>query len=225
MIEIVDEIASTSEELKRRAATGAQEAVLLARRQTAGRGRLGRPWATVEGNLHLSILLRPPHPFRPGHWSILAAVALAEALSAHAAGLRLKWPNDVLRDGGKLAGILLESGDDHGRWLVAGFGVNLASAPEGTGRAVASLHRATTPEAFAPELLAAFAGWRSIYAARGFAPLRQAWLARGPDPAAAIAAGQGGRRIEGSFAGLRDDGALLLDTPRGPVAVTSGEVE
>lgn len=225
MIEVVDELASTSEELKRRAAAGAGEAVLLARRQTAGRGRLGRPWATVEGNLHLSLLLRPPAPFRPGHWSVLAAVALADALSPHAPGLRLKWPNDVLLHGAKLAGILLESGDDHGRWLVAGFGVNLASAPEGTGRAVASLDGATTPDAFAPELVAAFARSRALYAAHGFPPLRQAWLARGPHPGAPVAAGLGDRRIEGRFAGLRDDGALLLDTPRGPVAVTSGEVE
>ena len=225
MIETVQEIDSTSEELKRRAANGQPTAILLARRQTAGRGRLGRPWATLDGNLHLSILIRLEGPFHPGHWASLAAVSLADALSPFAPALRLKWPNDILQHGAKLAGILLETGDDHGRWLVAGFGANLAAAPTETGRPVTSLHRAIEPETFAPLLIDAWTRWRTLYTAQGYAPIRAAWLARGPTPGATVTAGPPDRRIEGRFTGLRHDGALLLDTPTGPLAVTSGEVE
>lgn len=225
MIEIVEEIGSTSEALKQRAAAGETVAALLARRQTAGRGRLGRVWATVEGNLHLSLLVRPEGAFHPGHWASLSAVALSDALLPFAPAVRLKWPNDVLLDGGKLAGVLLETGEDFGRWLVVGFGANLADAPAGTGRAVTSLHRAVTPEAFAPSLLRAWEQWRRVYAAHGYGHVRDAWLARGPDLGTPVAAGLGERRVEGRFRGLRDDGALLLETASGALAVTSGEVE
>lgn len=226
--EIVEEIGSTSEALKERAAAGGGEAALMARRQVAGRGRLGRVWATVEGNLHLSVLVRPGGRIRPGHWSLLAAVALADAVlpwvvrGGVPGGLRLKWPNDLLLDGGKLAGILLEAGEDAGPWLVIGFGVNLAGAPQGLGRAVASLDGVVGPEAFAVTLLAALAGWRRRYAAEGFGPIREAWLGLGPALGSSVTAGS----VRGGFAGLDEDGALVLSTGMGMgrAVITSGEV-
>jgi len=229
-LETVDEIGSTSQALKARAAHPGPEAALLARRQSGGRGRLGRPWQTVDGNLHLSVLLRPQNLRWPGHWSILAAVALADTVRSYlpAGALRMKWPNDLLLDGGKLAGILLEAGVATGPWLVIGFGVNLAGAPSGLGRPVACLASsapAPAPEAFAGRLLQALQRWRARYAAEGFDPVRAAWLAGAHAPSERILVGIGAQRMQGAFRGLRDDGALLLDGPEGELAITAGELE
>ncbi len=230
-LETVDEIGSTSEALRARAACPGPEAALLALRQSGGRGRLGRPWQSIDGNLHLSVLLRPQNLRWPGHWSILAAVALADTARCYTPGgaaLRLKWPNDLLLDGGKLAGILVEAGTAPGPWLVIGFGVNLAGVPLGLGRPVACLASAApapAPEAFARRLLQALQGWRARYAAEGFAPVRAAWLAAAHAPGERMVVGMGGQRIHGAFRGLGDDGALLLDGPEGGRAVTAGELE
>ena len=230
-LETLDEIGSTSEALKARATRPGPEAALLARRQSGGHGRLGRPWRSIDGNLHVSVLLRPPSLRWPGHWSILAAVALADTMRPFLpdpGALRLKWPNDLLLDGGKLAGILLEAGTAPGPWLVIGFGVNLAGAPPGLGRPVAclaSVAPAPAPEAFADRLLQVLQRWRARYAAEGFTPVRAAWLAAAHAPGERIVAGAGAQRVEGTFRGLGDDGALLLDGPEGALAVTTGEVE
>ena len=199
-LEVVEQAASTNDELKRRAEAGAGEVALMARRQTAGRGRMGRLWTAPAGNLNLSVLLRPGPVRSPGHWSLMCGVALAEAVRAARpdADVRLKWPNDVLLDGGKLAGILLEAGGD---WVVAGFGVNLVAAPV-LDRPTACLGVPLGPEAFAEALLGRVAAWRDRMAAEGFRPVRDAWLASGPAPGAALP--------EGTFAGLADDGALLV---------------
>lgn len=230
-LETVDEIGSTSEALKARAAGPGPEAALLARRQSGGHGRLGRPWQSIDGNLHLSVLLRPPSLRWPGHWSILAAVALADTVRLFLpedSALRLKWPNDLMLDGGKLAGVLLEAGVASGPWLVAGFGVNLAGAPSGLGRPVAclaSLAPAPAPEAFAARLLSTLQGWRDRYAVEGFAPVRAAWLATAHAPGERIVVGLAEQRVHGTFRGLGDDGTLLLDGPEGGLAIMAGELE
>ncbi len=230
-LETVDEIGSTSEALKARAACPGPEAALLARRQSGGHGRLGRPWQSIYGNLHLSVLLRPQSLRWPGHWSILAAVALADTVRAFLpdpGALRLKWPNDLLLDGGKLAGILLEAGIAAEPWLVIGFGVNLAGAPLGLDRPVACLASAApapAPEAFAGRLLQVLQQWRTRYAAEGFAPVRAGWLAAAHAPGERIVVGTGAQRMEGAFRGLGDDGTLLLDGLDGALAITAGELE
>jgi BirA family biotin operon repressor/biotin-[acetyl-CoA-carboxylase] ligase len=230
-LEQVEEINSTSEALKARAAEGAPDNLaLLARRQTGGHGRMGRPWRSIEGNLLLSVLMRPATLRYPGHWSILAAVALAEAVTGllpNPALLRVKWPNDLLLDGGKLAGILLEAGFAAAPWLVAGFGVNLAEAPDGLGRQTACLADVTrppSPEEFAGDLLAALQRWRTRYEQDGFAPVRDAWLAIAHRPGDLLIVGQGDSRIEGRFRGIGDDAALLLDGADGPITIAAGEV-
>lgn len=230
-LETVDEIGSTSEALKTRAAGAGPEAALLARRQNGGLGRLGRPWHSVDGNLHLSVLLRPRSLRWPGHWSILAAVALADTVRPYLPDpglLRLKWPNDLLLGDGKLAGVLLEAGVASGPWLVIGFGVNLAGAPQGLGRPVACLASAApapAPEAFAGGLLHTLQGWRERYAVEGFAPVRAAWLAAAHAPGERIVVGLGQRRVHGAFRGLGHDGTLLLDGPEGELAIMAGELE
>jgi len=232
-LERVDEIGSTSDALKARAVDGAQgEVALLALRQTGGHGRLGRSWSSIEGNLHLSVLLRPRTLRWPGHWSILSAVVLAEAVGSYLEDpclLGLKWPNDVLLKGGKLAGILLEAGSVDPPWLVIGFGVNLAGAPASLGRPTACLADVGPPptaEEFAARLLDTLQRWRERYDCEGFAPVRDAWLAVAHSLGDLIAAGVGARRVQGAFRGLGPDGALLLDGVGGEViGVAAGELE
>ncbi len=206
---------------------------VLALRQTAGRGSRGRGWCAPEGNLNLSVLLRPDlGAAEAGGLALLAALALAEALSAMCPGLTLtlKWPNDLLLSGRKLAGILLDaaSGPD-GRidWVVIGFGANLARAPEIPGRAPSCLAEAgftLAPEALAPALLARLDHWLGINAADGFAPVRDAWLGLAHPPGTPIRLAQGGSVAEGRFCGLASDGALLMATDAGLRRFAAGEV-
>lgn len=212
-LEIVEEVGSTNAALRARAEAGGAEAALLARRQTAGRGQFGRDWEAPHGNLSLSVLLRPPVaalPGRhPGHWALLCGVALAEAVAGfHPPGrLGLKWPNDLLLDGRKLGGILIEAGDG---WLVAGFGVNLRSAPPLSPLPACLGPGAPAAEALAGAVLAQLGHWRNRLQDEGFGPVRAAWLRHGPPVGSPVRSSRG----EGLFAGLRDDGALLLTDGR-----------
>jgi len=231
-LELVDEIGSTSEALRARAADATSgEVALLARRQTGGHGRLGRSWQSIDGNLHLSVLLRLSTLQWPGHWSILAAVALADTVCPYLpdrGSLHLKWPNDLMLHGGKLAGILLEAGVLHLPWLVIGFGVNLAGAPSGLGRpttCLADVGSPPTPEQFASQLLESLQRWRECYDCEGFPPVQAAWLAMAHAPGDPIVAGVGQHRVHGTFRGLGSGGALVLDSSDGEVVIVAGELE
>jgi BirA family biotin operon repressor/biotin-[acetyl-CoA-carboxylase] ligase len=196
---------STSDLCRALAQHGEPEGLaVLAHQQTGGRGSNGRAWVSPPGNLYLSALLRPPGRAREaGQWSLLAGVALAEAVAAllpTEAPLALKWPNDLLLGEAKLAGILIDSSAAEGRldWLVIGIGVNLASAPHLADRLTTCLaeHVAVpTPETMAAAVLARLAHWRTVHATHGFAPIRAAW-----SPWAA--------RLP-HFTGLSESGALL----------------
>ncbi|WP_270933943.1 biotin--[acetyl-CoA-carboxylase] ligase [Falsiroseomonas oryzae] len=235
-LRVEESLPSTSDLLLRLAAAGEPAGLaVLARRQTAGRGRDGRAWSSPEGNLYLSVLLRPGGPARDvPHWALLAAVALAEALEPglpDPAALRLKWPNDVLLGGAKLAGVLCESAADAaGRldWLVMGFGANLALAPDIPGRATACLAQqgpAPATEAVAARLLQALEAWRGRLATEGPAAVVAAWVRRGPAVGTRLTLRASGGETTGLYAGLAEDGALLLDTGAGPRRFTSGETE
>jgi BirA family transcriptional regulator, biotin operon repressor / biotin---[acetyl-CoA-carboxylase] ligase len=225
-------LASTSDQLIRRAEAGEAEGLaILARHQAAGRGRGGRGWDSPPGNLYLSVLLRPSGPVREAaQWGLLAGVALIEAareLDPDPAALRLKWPNDLLRRGAKCAGILAESSLAPGgglAWLVLGFGVNLAAAPALPDRATAPLGRTEPPERFAARLLRRLDHWRVVQRGEGFAPVRAAWEAAGPARGEAILARVGTEFIAGDFAGLGGDGSLRLNTADGLRTIAGGEV-
>nr|WP_280845133.1 biotin--[acetyl-CoA-carboxylase] ligase [Neoroseomonas nitratireducens] len=234
-MEAHESLPSTSDLLAARAAAGEAEGLaILARRQTAGRGTQGRAWESPPGNLHISILLRPAAPLAEApRWGLLAAVALADAAAAllpPGAPLALKWPNDLMFGDAKAAGILAEAVGEGAAiaWLSLGIGVNLSHAPSVPGRATACLADAgiapPAPEAFAAGLLAAIARRRAQYAAQGFGPIRDAWLARGPRPGAPLSITRGGAAFSGTFAGLAEDGSLLLATADGVRAIASGEV-
>ncbi|EFH10010.1 biotin--[acetyl-CoA-carboxylase] ligase [Pseudoroseomonas cervicalis] len=235
-LSIHDDLPSTQDAVLAAAQAGEGEGfAVLARRQSAGRGTQGRAWRSPPGNLFLSLLLRPAGPARElPQWSLLAGLAVAEAISAHLpdpAALRLKWPNDVLLDGAKCAGILTQGQPDAAggiAWLAFGIGVNLAEAPQLPDRPTASLaqHAGRAPEvvAFAWALLARLDHWRQRQQAEGFAPVRAAWVARGPALRAPLALRRPEGELHGLYQGLTEDGRLLLCSKDGPVAVASGEV-
>ena len=231
-LEVHAELPSTSSRLIALAGEGAPDGLaVLALRQTAGRGQNGRCWSDAPGNLALSVLLRPRHPAREApQWGLLGGVALAEAARAvdpEPGALSLRWPNDLLRHGAKCAGVLAESAvspEGGLAWLVLGFGVNLAHAPAVPGRATARLGRAEPLEDFAARLLDRVAAWRRIRDAEGFGPIREAWAALGPARGQGIAARRGHGTAEGGFAGLGEDGSLLLETGQGILRIAAGEV-
>ncbi|WP_322597148.1 biotin--[acetyl-CoA-carboxylase] ligase [Sphingomicrobium astaxanthinifaciens] len=200
---------------------------LVARRQEAGRGRQGREWQSLDGNFFGSTLveLKPGDP-ETATLSLVAGLALVDAidLAAPQAGPMLKWPNDLMLDGAKLAGILLERSGDR---VVAGFGVNLAVAPAIEGRETIALaeHVQMAPQAFAPLLAGAFS--RMLAAWRQTAPsaLSMAWLQRGHPVGTPLTVHDGeGRAIAGRFAGLEEDGAMRLDTGEAIEVIRAGDV-
>jgi len=202
---------------------------VLAARQTHARGSRGRAWHTLPGNLALSVLLRPGSPAQQaGQWALLAAVALAEAVEAAAPGVavQVKWPNDILVGAGKAGGVLIDTAlDDKGRldWLVLGFGANLAAAPE-VGRPVVAIPGAPDPAGVAAALLARLDHWDRVRLLDGFAQVRRAWLDRGPAPGSPLRMRWGDTDLGGTFAGLGDDGALLLQSGGRVHALPTGEV-
>lgn len=235
-LETYESVASTSGLCRARAqdAGEVEGLAVLARRQTAGRGTNGRAWQSPEGNLYLSLLLRPAEPARTAaQWSLLAAVALAGTIAAHVPDahlVSLKWPNDVLLRGRKLAGILTESAarpDGMLDWLVIGFGANLAVAPTVPDRATACLAEVApppSPASFAQALMDAIDTWRAARAREGFGAVLAAWLARGPALDMPLRLRCGDDTRQGRFAGLAPDGSLLLATEAGVRAFAAGEV-
>jgi BirA family transcriptional regulator, biotin operon repressor / biotin---[acetyl-CoA-carboxylase] ligase len=229
-------LGSTNDEARRLAQAGAAAgAVVWAAEQTAGRGRRGRAWASPPGNLYLSLLLRPAgSPARAAQLGFVAAVALGEALDRLAGpdlALRFKWPNDVLAGGRKLAGILLESAagaDGQLDFVIIGLGVNLVSAPPSlefpatslADQGVAGITPAMLIEGFAGD----FAAWAGRWEAQGFAPLRAAWLRRAIGLGEAVRVRLDRLTLDGRFADLDQDGALLLDGADGRRRIAAGDV-
>jgi BirA family transcriptional regulator, biotin operon repressor / biotin---[acetyl-CoA-carboxylase] ligase len=208
---ILDEAGSTNTEAFQRAAAGEPGPLwIMARRQTQGRGRSGRHWASAPGNLHASLLQRLACPQAVVHQLSLLA------------GLRLKWPNDVLIGAAKCAGILPES-HSGGRApevvVVIGIGINLASHPPGLGRAATDLAAhgaAVTPEAMLAILAPAVQRWLTIWdCGRGFAAVRAAWLAHGGAVGESLTVDTGRDRIAGTFLDLDAGGALLMRDAQG----------
>jgi len=202
--------------------------VVVARQQTQGRGRQGRDWFSPEGNLYASILLRPGlPPARLSELGFIVALAAADAVDAMLPGgrARLKWPNDVLIDAGKIAGILVEIVEDNA--AVIGIGLNVAHAPTAAPYPVTCLRDAganTSPQAALMHLLSALEHRLAHWAKHGFAHAREAWLARGPTPGEMIRVRIGTRIDAGRFAGLDADGALLLAEGGATRRVVAGDV-
>lgn len=183
------------------------------------------------GNFAASLALRPDlPPHRAALYSFVAAVALHDVLvELTDRPLALKWPNDVLLDGGKVAGILLESTGTASRLdrLVVGIGVNLVAAPERVGDGglpPVALGAALGPEAFLDRLAPAFAARDSAFRAAGFEPIRDAWLTHAARLGEPIIARTGMASRRGVFEDVDASGALVLGTPSGRQAIAAADV-
>lgn len=195
------------------ARSGTPEGVWLrAERQHAGKGRQGRAWNSPVGNLYISTLirLRPSDP-PAATLALVAAVALEETVRTFGVSATLKWPNDLLVEGAKLSGILLERVDDA---VILGIGVNLAHHPEDLDRAATSLAAhgpAPNPQLFAETLAESFERWVARWRGEGLASVRDRWLARAHPAGTALTARLAdGSALDGLFDGLTGDGALIL---------------
>jgi len=236
---ILEEVDSTLSEAARIAPTLTGPIWLMARVQTAARGRRGRAWTSPLGNLYSTLVYRPEGTVpQVALRSFVAALALFDAcvaVTGRAECFALKWPNDVLLNGGKLAGILLESlsqgaGTMH---LAIGIGVNLADAPgadavePGAVRPVSlasELGVLVTPDEFLTELAAAYDRYETQFTSLGFAPIREAWLARAARVGERVIARTTTSETAGIFETIDADGQLVLSTDRGRVRIPAADV-
>jgi BirA family biotin operon repressor/biotin-[acetyl-CoA-carboxylase] ligase len=228
-------VGSTSDEAKRLAREGAAEGLIVwAEVQTAGRGRRGRVWESPPGNLHMSLVLRPQcRAATAAQLGFVAALAMAGALSelVPTVAFQCKWPNDLLANGKKLAGILLETemmGGDKPEFVVLGIGVNLMSSPRDTPYAATSLAEEGAAAIMPSTMIAAFTGHLAKWLARwhddGFAPIRDAWLMRAIGLGEPIQVRLERDTFDGRFLDLDSDGALMLGTPTGSRRIAAGEI-
>jgi BirA family biotin operon repressor/biotin-[acetyl-CoA-carboxylase] ligase len=228
---------STNEEALRQLAAGAQDPLwIVAEEQSKGRGRGGRHWQSPKGNLYASLFLRLNVSATVAtQLSFVAALAAYDAISPELAAaqirdLRLKWPNDLMLNGAKIAGILIESlAAPEGRGLAAivGIGINVSVVPAITGRAVGAL--GLEPAAcvrVCAALRNAFAVWLHRWSeGRGFPEIREAWLALAHAPGEPISVNLNGTSIRGRFHGVGEGGALELETAPGIViTVNAGDI-
>lgn len=207
---------------------------ILALRQNAGHGRRGRAWVMPEGNFAATLLMYPSEaPAIVALRSFVASLALFDAFVAvtgRAQAFSLKWPNDVLLNGGKVAGILLERGEHH---LSIGIGVNLLQAPsisdvEPGATAPVDLLSETgarvTPEEFLDVLAPAYAAYETQFTTYGFGPIREAWLARAAKLGQPIRARTMTEVHHGTFDTVDAFGNLVLTTSTGRLAIPAAEV-
>ena len=234
----LDEVDSTNAEAKRLAEQGAEDGTLIwARSQTGGYGRQGRQWASAAGNLFLSLVVRPDCPLnQAAQFSFVTAVALGDALGSVVPPLievTYKWPNDVLLNNRKAAGILLESKGDSEQnleWLVIGVGVNVTSFPTETRLPATSLHfEGCPPSVSAVDLLEAFGrhmlSWINVWLDDGFPPVRAAWLRHAQGLKQEIEVRLPRETLHGVFSDLDNEGTLLLKLPDGKTRkVAAGDV-
>ena len=229
-----DAIDSTNEEARRMASRGETGPVwITARRQTAGRGRRGRQWVSPEGNLSATLLIAPSRPASEcAQLSFVAALAASDAIFACGAEPRVKWPNDVLIGGRKVAGILLESvsqGSADPPWLAIGIGINLKHFPPDTEFPATSLTAggisAPKPRQALDRLAGSFAKWYETWRTSGFVPVREAWLARAAGLGTRIRARLSNEETSGVFEGIDESGALLLREAQDRLrTIAAGEV-
>jgi BirA family biotin operon repressor/biotin-[acetyl-CoA-carboxylase] ligase len=229
-----DSIGSTNDEALARSRQGERGPLwIAARAQSAGRGRRGARWLSPQGNLAVSLLTFFAGPLmQAATLGFVAGLALDAALSACAPALRsrlaLKWPNDVLVDGKKLAGILLDSERiESGHAVVVGIGVNIRSAPDGLSAvSLAALGVDIRREQVFTELSGAWLDYVRIWNdGRGLPTIRSRWLARAASVGAEITVRIGEKVLRGTFETLDEQGRLILRVPdRGALVIAAGEV-
>jgi len=219
-LEQYEKLGSTSDFCAERAKAGEPEGLaVFAAQQSAGRGSRGRTWHSPHGNVALSVLLRPQiAPAESSMFPLLAGIAAADAINAALPSgptPLLKWPNDVLLNGQKCAGLLIDATQAQNRidWLVIGIGINVAYAPQVPGRATTCLaaHGAeTTAIAIAHSVLDHFSTWLDIFQASGPSKIISTWLSRAHPIGTKLEVKTLEKTAAGTFAGLSPTGELLL---------------
>lgn len=235
-----DVLDSTNDEAKRLASGGgAHGAVIWAKRQTAGRGRMGREWVSAEGNLFVSILLSPNKPLEQcAQLSFVTANALVETLDGivpNANQVACKWPNDILLNGKKLSGVLMESftiPNEFGRevpWVVIGVGVNIDSHPEHVIFPATSMREAGVDIISAKIVLSRFihnfVQHYDKWMEKGFNPVQKTWMKRAYRIGRPMEVTIGDAHHDGLFTGIDNAGRLLLTQENGKIfPVVAGDV-
>ncbi|MEM9495046.1 MAG: biotin--[acetyl-CoA-carboxylase] ligase [Pseudomonadota bacterium] len=233
-VDLFDSLDSTSLEAKRRLAAGAEGPEwVVALKQTAGYGRRARAWEQASGDFAGTLFFRPRAPLSVfGQLSFVVALAVRDALGALGAGasISLKWPNDVLADGGKVSGILLETAEtEAGVAIVIGVGVNIVSKPEGLAYRAARLMDSIAgappaPAVVAEAIDAQFWPRYDAWARDGFGGVREAWLSCARGLGEAITVRLPSETVTGVFDGIDETGALILRNGRQKRIIGAGDV-
>lgn len=205
---------------------------IMAGRQTDGYGRRGAAWFQAEGDVAASFIFTPGgNRENLSQLSYVAALAVADAIGDHAPGgkVEVKWPNDVLIDNKKAAGILLELLVGETPLIVLGVGVNIVSAPTDLDYKATRLidyagEKAPSPQTFLQALDTALHNWRQVWQQDGFAAIRRHWLERAARLGEVIEVRLPDRHLSGRFKGLSEEGALTLATDEGDELITAGAV-
>lgn len=235
-----DVLDSTNEEARRLAGGGgAHGAVIWAKRQTSGRGRMGREWVSAEGNLFVSALLSPEQDLATcAQLSFVAALAVAETLQGiveNPEDIACKWPNDVLCRGRKIAGILLESlttKEANGKsknWVIVGVGINIDSYPEHVMFPATSMREAGVELISAKIVLSRFIhnflSRYDVWEEKGFAPIEDGWMKHAYHLGKPIEVIVGEVQKHGTFEGIDASGRMLLREKSGAITgITAGDV-
>ena len=235
VLQVVD---STLDEARRVAGSLSGPTWILALQQSAARGRRGRAWQMPLGNFAATLVLPETRPDQAALRSFVVSLALRQtcvALSGRDSDFELKWPNDVLLRGGKLAGILLESIGIAGAvsHVAIGVGVNLAAAPDAADLEAEALRPVSmrgalgvhvAPEDFLDHLAEAYAQFEDQFSTYGFAPIRVAWLEHAARLGQVITARTGNAVQTGTFVDVDATGQLVLETPKGRTAIPAADV-
>ena len=226
----LEETSSTNDEVKKfcDTALSGQRFMVTSNKQSAGRGRRGRDWISLEGNLFVSFGLEVS-PQYLGQMSFVVGLSLLETIKNIASQINvcLKWPNDVLVDGKKVSGILLEKAA--GNYLVIGVGVNIVAVPQDNNilypvvslsEVGVSIERIEFLQAFVQTFDYNLDRWKS----EGFAPIRKNWLQYAKNLGAEITVNTEKEQKTGKFVGVDENGALLLETLSGTEKIYAGDI-
>jgi BirA family biotin operon repressor/biotin-[acetyl-CoA-carboxylase] ligase len=231
-------ITSTNDEGRQLLQEGVPEGVVIcAEEQTRGRGRMGRRWISKPGNLYFSLLLKPHQPIQSlPQLSFLAAVAVADALQhilPDKKNITLKWPNDVLVNNQKIAGVLLEteplSSKPNDIAVIMGIGVNVMQAPEQVMYPATCLAEQIDglydPNDLLDQCLDQIKYYYNMWLSDGFKPIRNLWMRRAHGLGKEITIGINGRLYDGEFTNIDDSGSLIIFNERGEEeSISSAEI-
>jgi len=223
-----DEVSSTNDAVKTLFETYQKRCVVSAKRQTNGRGRLGRKWESEDGNLFASFAYQID-PKNVGQYVILSALAAFETIQSFALPHKpkIKWPNDILIQGKKICGILFEKGE--GDYFVMGIGINVAITPkienplyQTTSLADFNIH--TDRLSVLEKLVSSFDALEAVYQTQGFNSLKQYWLDNAYGRGKNICVRNYQSELKGILKGLDETGALILQTPEGTRKIFAGDL-